>query len=235
MFRQIVSFLDAYGLQIPNDLNLASFQTQLLDDDFDFSDEDSTSTFWMMISTFWMMTWGEKIESVLDDTISIRTEVREDAFRAIAHWAASAPACHEALAEGLVNRADELFALFCTHPQASVAETCPFAATMRKLSEGCSVEARRKMLESRLSTILDAASNAIFPVVIANDYKVAMRFLRKKEIANHIDLCLTKKSSTCRIFQEDLGDEANRSDVATFVEGDTGLKWTRYCDTCSHQ
>jgi hypothetical protein len=211
MFRQMVSYLQAYGLQIRSDLSLTSFQIQLLDDDFDFSDDEGP-------------TWEEKIESVLDDTISIRTEVREEVFRAIAQWATSAPACREALAEGLVNRADKLFVLFCTHPQASVAETCPFAATMRTLSEECSVETRRKLLDSRLSTILDVASKAIFPYAIANNYKIAMRFLGKTEITNQIDIFSSKMSPTCKIFQEELGDEAKRVEVATVMKGDVGLK-----------
>jgi hypothetical protein len=212
MFKEMVTYLQAYGLQIPIDVSLASFQTQLLDDDFDFSDDEGP-------------TWEEKIESVLNDTISIRSEVRQEAFRTIAQWAASTPACRETLAEGLVKRADELFALFCIHSQASVAETCPFAATIRKLSEEGSVETRRKMLESRLSTILDAASKAIFPTVIANDYKIAMRFLGKTEISNRIDICLTKMSSTDKIPQEELGDESNCVDVATVMKGDAALKW----------
>jgi hypothetical protein len=211
MFKQLVSYLQAYGLRIPSDVGPASFQTQLLDDDFDFSDDEGP-------------TWEEKIESVLDDTISIRSEVREEAFRAIAQWAASTPSCREALAEGLVNRADDLFALFCTRSQASVAETCPFAAAMRKLAEGGSTETRRKLLESRLSTILDAASKAIFPAVIANDYKVAMRFLGKTEISNQTGFSSTKMSSTCKIIQEELGKEANRVDVATIMKADAGMK-----------
>jgi hypothetical protein len=212
MFQQMVSYMQAYGLQIRSDPSPASFQTQLLDDDdFDFSDDEGP-------------TWEEKIESVLDDTTSIRKEVREEAFRAIAEWAASTPACHEALADGFVNRADDLFALFCIHSQASVADTCPFAAAMRKLSEAGSTETRRKLLESRLSTILDEASKAIFPTCIANDYKIAMRFLGKTEISSQSDFCSTKKSSTHKILQEELGDEANRVHVATVMKSDAVQK-----------
>jgi hypothetical protein len=204
--------MQAYGFQISSDPSPTSFQSQLLDDHFDFSDDEGP-------------TWEEKIGSVMDDTISSRKDVREEAFRAIAQWAASSPACHEALAEGFVNRADEFFALFCTHSQATVAETCPFAAAMRKLSEGCSPETRRKLLQSRLSTILDVASKAIFPTAIANDFRVAMRFLGKTEISNQIDICSTKMSSTCKILQGKLGEGVNPVDAATVMKGDAGLKF----------
>jgi hypothetical protein len=204
IFRQIVRFLQEYGLQIPTGVRTACFQTQLLDDDFALSDDEGP-------------TWQERVESVLRDTNSSRTEVREEAFRTIAQWTTSTPASHEALAQGLVNRANELSSLFCTHAQASVAETYPFAVAMRTLSEECSATTRRKLLQSRLSSILDAASKAIFPNVIANEYQIAMRALGMDEIIIRTGQCVTKMSSTGNVPGEEREDD------------DPDCTWSQHC------
>jgi hypothetical protein len=175
MFKQMVGFLQARGLQTSSNLPVSKFQPRLLDDDdFGFSDDEES-------------TWDEKVQSVLEDTRSPRTEVREEAFRAIAQWASSSPASHEALAKGFMDRAAELSAIFRTSSKASAAETYPFAVAMRKLCEGCSLAIACKMLESPLTTMMDPASKPGVPAVVAREYNMAMRAIGKAEVSKPRD------------------------------------------------
>jgi hypothetical protein len=167
----MVAFLQGRGLQASSNLNAASKPMQLLDndDDFDFSDDEEPA-------------WEEKVQAVMEDTSAIRSEVREEAFRAIAQWASSSPASHEALARAFIDRADKLSVLFSTRMDASVAETYPFAVAMHKLSEGCSAETRESMLKSPLSFMMDPESKPSVPAVVAREFSMAMKVLGKVEV-----------------------------------------------------
>jgi len=111
MFKQMVGFVKARGLQASSNFPETSFKNRLFnDDEFDLSDDEEP-------------TWDEKVQPVLEDTSSIRVQVREEAFRAIAQWASATPASHEALAKGFIDRANELSLLFHASSQSSAAET----------------------------------------------------------------------------------------------------------------
>jgi hypothetical protein len=165
MFKQMVGFLQARGFQAMSNFSVSSLQARLLDDDdFGFSDDEEP-------------TWDEKVQPVLGDTGSCRTEVRAEAFRALAEWASSSPDSHEALANGLLERAAELSTIFSTSSQASVAETYPFAVAVRKVSEGCSSATRENLLKSKLSTMMEPALKPKVPAVVAHEYQMAMQAL----------------------------------------------------------
>jgi hypothetical protein len=178
MFKQMVGFLQSRGLQVSSNLAVSNFQGRLVDDDDDFADSDDEEE----------SSWDEKVLPVLDDISSTRTEVREQAFQAIAQWATSNPATHEALAKGFVDRAAALSSLFCASSRASVAETYPFAVALRKLSEGfCTMETCDKILNSPLSTMMEASSKPRVPALIAREYNMAMKALGKVEISKSMD------------------------------------------------
>jgi hypothetical protein len=174
MFKQMLGFLKARGLQVSSNLPDNSFRHRLVDDDdFGFSDDEEP-------------TWDEKVQPVMEDTTSIRVEVRSEAFRAIAQWASTTPASHETIANSFIDRAAELSLLFGASSRASVAETYPFAVAMRKLCEGCSVQARDKMLQSPLSTMMEPASKPRVIAVVAHEYNMAMKALGKVEVSQPI-------------------------------------------------
>jgi hypothetical protein len=171
MLKQMIAFLRARGLQTAGNLPVSNLQARLLDDDdFGFSDDEEEPT------------WEEKIQPVLEDTCSVRREVREEAMRIMAQWASSSPASHEALASGFVERGAELSTLFRASSPASSAETYPFSVAMRSLSQGCSAESRSKLLQSPLSTMMDPDSKPCVPAVVAKEYKMAMQALGKVDV-----------------------------------------------------
>jgi hypothetical protein len=174
MFKQMVGFVKARGLQASSNFPETSFKNRLFNDDddeeFELSDDEEP-------------TWDEKVQPVLEDTSSIRVQVREEAFRAIAQWASATPASHEALAKGFIDRANELSLLFHASSQSSAAETFPFAVAMRHLCEGCSKETRDKMLQSPLSTMMESASKPRVVAVVAHEYNTAMKALGKAEVS----------------------------------------------------
>lgn len=175
MFKQMVGFVKARGLQASSNFPETRFKNRLFnDDEFDLSDDEEP-------------TWDEKVQPVMEDTTSIRVEVRSEAFRAIAQWASTTPASHETIANSFIDRAVELSLLFGASSQASVAETYPFAVAMRKLCEGCSVQARDKMLQSPLSTMMEPASKPRVIAVVAHEYNMAMKALGKVEVSQPID------------------------------------------------
>jgi hypothetical protein len=165
LFKQMVGFLQARGFQATSNFAVSSLPARLLDDDDDFGFSDDEEP-----------TWDEKVQPVLGDTGSCRTEVRAEAFRAIAQWASASPESREALAEGLLERAAELSTIF-TSSQASVAETYPFAVALRKLSEGCSSATRENLLKSKLSTMMEPGLKSRVPAVVAHEYQMAMQAL----------------------------------------------------------
>jgi hypothetical protein len=176
--RQIIGFLQSRGLQVSGNLPVSNFQARCLDDDDDFADSDDEEE----------SSWDEKVLPVLKDTNSTRTEVREEAFRAIVQWVSSNPSTHEAIAKGFIDRATELSSLFHASSRASVAETYPFAVAMRKLSEGfCTMETCDKILNSALSTMMEASSKPRVSALIAREYNMAMKALGKVEISKPVD------------------------------------------------
>jgi hypothetical protein len=188
MLKEMLGFLKTRGLQTSGNLPVSNFQQRFVDDDdFGFSDDEEDDE----------DAWEEKVQPILKDTRSIRNEVREEAFRAIAQWAATNPASHDALAKGFIDRAAELSSLFCTSSKASAAETYPFAVAIRKLSEGfLSTETRDELLQSSLSTMMEPASKPRVPAVVAREYKMAMQALGKVEVAKPMDDIYTVQDIT---------------------------------------
>jgi|Transcript_8627 hypothetical protein len=176
MFKQMLGFVKARGLQISSHLPRSCLRHELVDDDdFDLSDDEESD-------------WDERVQAVLEDTSSIRAEVREEAFRSIAHLASTTPASHEAIAKGFIERAAELSMLFCTSFQGSVAEKYAFAVALRNMSEGCSLATRDKLLQSQLSAMMDQASKPNVNTIVAREYNRAMKSLGKQvEVSKLID------------------------------------------------
>lgn len=175
MFKQMVGFVKARGLQASSNFPETRFKNRLFnDDEFDLSNDEEP-------------TWDEKVQPVLEDTSSIRVQVREEAFRVIAQWASATPASHEALGKGFIDRANELSLLFHASSQSSAAETFPFAVAMRHLCEGCSKETREKMLQSPLSTMMESASKPRVIAVVAHEFNTAMKALGKAEVSKPVD------------------------------------------------
>jgi hypothetical protein len=168
VFGQMLDSLREQGLKVAGSQQAVHrrFGAQIVDDDDDFDLSDCEED------------WIEQATPVLADIDSVRAEVREEAFRALATWATSSPACHEALAKGFAERADKLLAILCTRA-VDMAETYPLVAALRRVAEGASAEARSILSKSVLLDPLDYKSTSRLPTLIAGELKAAMQVLGK--------------------------------------------------------
>jgi hypothetical protein len=163
---QMLDSLQDQGLKVTSSQRGAQAGSRMRivedDDDFELSNYDHD--------------WTEQAMPLLADLDSVRVEVREEAFRALATWATSSPACHDTLAKGLAERADTLLAIRCTRA-VDMAESYPLVIALRSVAEGASAEAQSILLKSGLLDPKVYKSVSVLPTVIARELKAAMQVL----------------------------------------------------------
>lgn len=119
----------------------------LVDDDFDdFSDDTSSDE----EETSWL----ERVKLALTDFDARNSAIRELAVQSLARWAASAPECHLALAQGLADRSEWVTKVFFAKRPAPLTEMYPMVATLRSLVCSESAEVNAVLRKSALAKLM---------------------------------------------------------------------------------
>jgi len=132
----LVAFLLTEGLQVHEPLRVTRLSGGLLahgprpqlmvDDDMSMSDDEEDS-------------WTSRVDLMWDDALSPDSALREEAFRYLAHSAASAPDSHAAIAKGFADF--QLGLTLFADPHSSLAEMYLAASALQHMGTGESPDA----------------------------------------------------------------------------------------------
>lgn len=115
------------------------------------------------------------------DFDSTSADMREEAIRNCARWAASTPACHVALAKALSARSEDIGQIFFAKHQAPLTEMYPMAASLRSLTCGPSVEAKRVLCKSLLVNTICTNKLAVngLPPLVSQELSLTQQCMQK--------------------------------------------------------
>lgn len=174
VFEQLVAFIQKSGLCVKpprqDQVDGIPCAVQLLDDDSDFTDDESADD---------ESTWSDRVEFALAGIDSGSAQVREQAFKSLAHWAGASPASHVALAQCLVKRVAGIEAMLLARPPAPVVETYLLAASLRRLACGGSTQANKILSNSVIVNLFGKAAMLDLPWFVSSELATANDCLRE--------------------------------------------------------
>jgi len=167
VFDRLVSFLQSSNLQVITSHKSNTGPARLIDDDFDFADDD------MLMDD--EPSWDDRVNSVQADLESNNITLRQEAVQDLARWVATEPKSHAAVAQGFVKFQFESTLL--AGKTAPLAEIYPIASALQKMSRGVSSEATDVLSNSQLYAVLNNMKLTELPPLVARELSQALQGL----------------------------------------------------------
>jgi hypothetical protein len=225
LYERFVAFFQSLNMQVTTSQQaITGAWSGLIDDDFDSDDDSVTDD---------VHSWPERVDLVLADAISSVATIREQAFQCLARWSASAPASHEAMAQGLARYASQLG---LTLLASLLAEMYPASSMLKNVACSTSPEAQKILSDSEFFTVLTSLEVSMLPSLVTSNLTLAVQSLRKvsdeKQCREKVDISGNSTRCTSIASSPDFGSmESSETSTLGAVKREVRCKPSVMLDT----